>query len=88
VAAGGRAAGDPPPPPNPPQSDQGGAGGWRMSQRQRHIRELEFAKPIKIKKPKKFFGKPGEDFDTWWVLLQVSVEDQPEKFPKEEQTID
>ena len=30
----------------------------------------------------------GEDFDTWWVLVQVYIEDQPEKFPKDERTID
>jgi len=45
-------------------------------------------KPIEIKEPKKFEGKPGEDFDTWWVLVQVYIQDQPEKFPKDEQTID
>jgi len=43
---------------------------------------------MKIKEPKKFFGKPGEDFDTWWVLVQVYIEDQPEKFPKDQRTID
>jgi len=35
-----------------------------MSRRQRRIKELEFAKPIKIKEPKKLYGKAGEDFDT------------------------
>jgi hypothetical protein len=59
-----------------------------MSRPQRCIRELEFAKPIKIKEPKKFYGNAGEDFDTWWVLVQVYIEDQPEKFPKDERTID
>ena len=49
---------------------------------------MEFAKPIKIKEPKKFFVKLGEDFDTWWVLVQVYIEDQPEKFPKDQRTID
>jgi len=78
---------DPPPPP-PPESGDKGNGGRRPSRRQRRIKELEFAKPIKIKEPKKFFGKPGEDFDTWWVLVQVYIEDQPEKFPKDQRTID
>jgi len=59
-----------------------------MSRRQRRIRELEFAKPIKIKEPITFNGNAGEDFDTWWVLVQVYIEDQPEKFPKDERTID
>jgi len=86
-ANGGAGGGDPPPPP-PPESGDEGNGGRRPSRRQRRIKELEFAKPIKIKEPKKFFGKPGEDFDTWWVLVQVYIEDQPEKFPKDQRTID
>lgn len=49
---------------------------------------MEFAKPIKIKEPKKLFGKPRENFNTWWVLVQVYKEDQTEKFPKNERTID
>jgi len=87
-AGGGGAAGDPPPPPDPPPSDHGRTGGRCMSRRQRRIKELEFAKPIQIKEPKIFYGKVGEDFDTWWVLVQVYIEDQPEKFPKDERTID
>jgi len=85
--AGGSGGGDPPPPPDPPSGEEGN-GGRRPSRRQRRIKELEFAKPIKIKEPKFFFGKPGEDFDTWWVLVQVYIEDQPEKFPKDQRTID
>jgi hypothetical protein len=49
---------------------------------------LEFAKPIKIEEPKIFYGNTGEDFDTWWVLVQVYIEDQLEQFPKDERTID
>jgi hypothetical protein len=59
-----------------------------MSRQQSHIRELEFAKPIKIKEPKKFYGNAGEDFYTWWILIQVYIENQPEKFPKDKRTID
>jgi len=59
-----------------------------MSRRQRRIEELEFAKPIKMREPKRFEGKPGDDFDTWWILVQVYIEDQPEKFPKDQRTID
>jgi len=88
AAGGAAAAGDPPPLPDPPPSDHGAAGGRRMSRRQRRIKELEFAKPIKIKKPKKFYGNAGEDFDIWWVLVQVYIEDQQEKFPKDERTIE
>jgi len=86
-ADGGAGGGVPPPPPDAPSGEEGN-GGRRPSRRQRRIKELEFAKPMKIKEPKKFFGKPGEDFDTWWVLVQVHIEDQPEKFPKDQRTID
>jgi hypothetical protein len=78
-AAGG---GGPPPPPDPPPSNHGGHN--RLSRRRRRIKELEFAKPIKIKEHKKFFGKAGEDFDTWWVLVEVYITDQPERFPEDE----
>jgi len=33
-------------------------------------------------------GKPGDNFDTWWVLVQVYIEGQPEKFPKDNRTSD
>jgi hypothetical protein len=67
-AAGG---GGPPPPPDPPPSDHKGPSGRRPSRRQRRIKDLKSSKPIKIKEPEKFYGKPGEDFDTWWVIVQV-----------------
>jgi len=35
-----------------------------------------------------FYRNAGEDVDTWWVLVQVYIEDQPAKFLKDEQTID
>jgi hypothetical protein len=35
-------------------------------------------------KPKKFYGNAGEDFDTWWVLVQVYIEDWQEEFPNNE----
>jgi hypothetical protein len=63
---------------------RGGAGDRCMSRRQRRIKELELAKPINIKEPKKFYRNAGEDFDTLWMLVQVYIEDQPEKFPKNE----
>jgi len=89
-AAGNDAAGGggPPPPPDPPPSHHGRPSGGRPSRRQRRIKDLECSKPIKIKEPKKFYGKPGEDFDTWWVLVQVYIKDQPERFPEDERTID
>ena len=83
---GGASGGGPPGDPLP--SDHGGAGGRRMSRQQRGIRELEFAKPIKIEVPKRFEVRPGEDCDTWWALVQVYINDKPETFPKDERTID
>ena len=84
-AAGGLGGnGDPPPDP----LDHGDAGGRRMSRRKRRITELEFAKQIKIRQPKRFQGTPADDFDMWWVLVQVNIEDQREKFCKDERTID
>lgn len=59
-----------------------------MSRRQRRIAELEFAKPIKIPKSKRFESNPGYDFDTWWIMIQVCIEHQPEMFPNDESTID
>ena len=85
--AGGGNGGDPPPP-DPPPSNHGEHPERRPSRRQRRIKNLESSRPIKIKEPKKFLGKPGEDFDTWWVLVQVYIKDQPERFPEDERTID
>jgi len=59
-----------------------------QSRRQRRIQELQYAKPIKIKEPKLFEGKPGEDFDTWWIMVEVYIHNQPEKFSKDERTLD
>jgi hypothetical protein len=87
-AAGGAGNGGPPPPPDPPPFEYGAAGGRHMSRRQRRIKELEFAKPLKIKEPKKFYGNAGGDIHTRSVLVQVCIEDPPEKFPKDERTID
>ena len=84
----GNGGGGPPGPPDPPPSDHGGAaGGRRASRCQRRMKESEFATSIQLKEPKPFEGKPWEDFDTWWVLVQVYIEDQPEKIPKDQRTI-
>jgi hypothetical protein len=84
AAGGADGGGGPPPPPNPPPSNNGGR---RMSRRRRRTKQLEFAKQMKIKEPKKFYGKAGEDFDTWWVLVQVYIKDQPERLLEDERTI-
>jgi len=78
-------AADPPP---GPDHAPGGREAWRATRRQRQITELEFAKPIQIMEHKRLEGKHPEDFDTWWVTMQVYVEDQPEHFPQDERTID
>jgi len=59
-----------------------------MSSCQRRNKELEFAKPIEIREPTRFEEIPGDHFDTCWILVQVYIEAQPEKFPKDERTID
>jgi len=60
----------------------------RQSRRQQRIQEHQYTKPINIKEPKWFEGKPGEDFDNWWIMVEVYIHDQPEKFPNDERTID
>jgi hypothetical protein len=45
-------------------------------------------KPIKIKKPAWCKVKPRDDFDTWWITMQVDIQNKPERFPKDERTID
>jgi hypothetical protein len=52
------------------------------------MKELEFDIPITIKEPIHFCWNAGEDFDTSLILVQVYIEDQPKKFPKDERTID
>jgi hypothetical protein len=44
-----------------------------MSQRQCRIRDLQHAKPIKIKEPKRYKGRVGDDFDTWWIMIEVYI---------------
>jgi len=89
-AAGGRGgAGDPPPPGSGPPSDHGNNGNNpRLSKRPRRFRELQYAKLIKIKEPKRFEGNVGDDFNTWWIMQEVYIRDQPEKFPNDERMID
>jgi len=88
-ASGG--AGDPPPPGSGPPSDHNNNNNNnnnRLSRRQRRIQELQYAKPIKIKEPKRFEGKIGDDFEVWWMMMEVYIQNQPEKFPNDKRTID
>ena len=92
-AAGGAngGAGDPPPPASGPPSDHhtnNNNNDNMLSRRQRRIRDLQYAKPIKIKEPKRFEGKIGDRFEDWWVMMEVYIQDQPEKFPNDRRTID
>ena len=93
-AAGGASggAGDPPPPGSGPPSDHhnnnNNDNDNRLSRRQRRIRDLQYAKPFKIKEPKRFEGKVGDRFEDWWVMMEVYIQDQPEKFPNDKRTID
>jgi hypothetical protein len=51
------------------------------------IQELQFSKRIKIKEPKRFEGRPGEDLDTWWIMVNIFFRDQSKKFQENERTI-
>ena len=62
-AAGG--VGDPPHPGSRPPSDHGNNNHPRLSRRQKRIWDLQYAKPIEIKEPNRFEGRPGDDFDTY-----------------------
>jgi hypothetical protein len=59
-----------------------------MSWCHKRMKAVELAKTKNIREHKRFERKPGDDFDTWWVLVQVIMEDQPEEFPHHERTID
>jgi hypothetical protein len=61
-----------PPPPAPPGPPPPGLSGRR--------RRRAKVKPIKLKDPYTFEGRPGEDFGAWWIIVQTFIQDQPEKF--------
>jgi len=44
-------------------------------------------KPIKLKDHFPFEGKPGDDFDAWWISVQTLIQDQAEKFDDSGRTI-
>jgi len=68
---------NPPAPPGPPPPEPEG----------RRRRRKADVKPIKLKDPKPFEGNPGDDFDDWWVMLEMFIHDQPEKFEDSGRTI-
>jgi len=76
-----------PPGSNPPSDQDNNKNNPVISRRQRRIRDLQYAKLIQIVKPKRFKGKQEADFDTWWIMVDGYIQDQPERFPKHEQTI-
>jgi hypothetical protein len=53
-----------------------------------HINDLNFDNAKIIGEPKWFKGWPGDDYEMWWILVHVYIDDQPQKFPKDERTID
>jgi hypothetical protein len=72
--------GPPPPgPPGPPSLEPPVLSGRR--------RRKAKVKPIKLKNPFPFEGKPGEYFEAWWILVQTFIQDQPEKFDDSGRTI-
>jgi len=76
--------GPPAPPPEPPAPPPGPAAPPPDRRRKRRKREV---RPIRLKNPKSFEGKPGDDFEAWWVIVQTYIQDQPEKFEDTGRTI-
>jgi len=77
-----------PPPPGPPGPPPPGPPGppplFPPPERQRRKAKV---KPIKLKDAFPFEGKPGDDFDPWWITVQTFIQDQPEKFDNTGRTI-
>jgi len=40
-----------------------------------------------LKDPYPFEGKPRDDFEAWWIMGQMFIQDQPEKFDETGRTI-
>jgi len=71
--------------PDNPATD---ACGPSMQRREHSRRRRKWkVKPIILKDPYPFEGKPGEDCDAWWVIIQTFIKDQPEKFHDTKRTI-
>jgi hypothetical protein len=83
-AAGG--SGDTSPPGSNPPSNHGNNNNnnYRLSQRQKCIQELQYTKPINIKQPKRYDGKPAEDLDTWWIMVEIYIQDKRQKLQNDE----
>jgi len=74
--------GPPAPPPGPPAPPPG-----PTPLNRRRKRRKPKVRPIKLKDPKSFEGKPGDDFQAWWVIVQTYIHGQPEKFEDTGRTI-
>ena len=78
----------PPQPPGPPQRSPQPPGPppppYGTHQRRRRKPEV---KPIKLKDPYPFEGKAGDDFEARWIMVQIFIHDQPEKFDETGRTI-
>jgi len=73
-----------PPPPAPPPGSPGPPPPAPPEERRRRRAKV---KPIKLKDPFPLEGKPGDDFDAWWITVQTFIQDQPEKFDNSGRTI-
>ena len=68
-----------PGPPGPPQPP-----GLPPPERRRRRAKVKL---IKLKDPFPFEGKPGDEFDAWWITVQTFIQDQPKKFDDSGRTI-
>lgn len=71
-----------------PIMDIGDRNNPQRSHRQRRIKEILYPNSILIIEATRLEGRPGEDFDTWWISVEVYIHNQQEKFPKDDRTID
>lgn len=76
---------EPPQPPGPPQTP--GPPPPELGSVHRRRKRKPEVKPIKLKDPYPFEGKAGDDFETWWIIVQTLIQDQPEKFDETGRTI-
>jgi len=75
-----------PPPPGPPGPSPPGPPDPEPPGPRRRRRKPDI-KPIMLKDPYPFEGKPGDDCETWWIIVKTFIQDQPEKFDQTGRTI-
>jgi len=62
-----------PPPPRPPGLPLPGPPGPPPPDTFGQTKRRANVKPIKLKDPYPFEGKPGEDFYAWWIIVQTFI---------------